>query len=195
MRGNRRSALKFEFGAPRGGASTSTFAKKMAVRFINVDLDIESTKSLDYVCLELSRSGIHHLHCGPSGRGFFARLECAEGGDTCEADSVICKFCDAIESLDERASNEWKAAYRRCFDLGYETSGSDLCWQSDLQHQTLSRVVALGASIAFTVYPRDQSEQDETGQPPLAALSATSHIISTSTPASTPAPASGGASS
>jgi hypothetical protein len=167
----------------------------MAVQFINVDLDIESTKSLDYLCLELSRSGIHHLHCGPSGRGFFAKLECADGGDTSEAASVICKFCDAIESLDERASNERKAAHRRCFDLGYATSGSDLCWQTELQHKTLSRVVALGASIVFTVYPRDQSEQDETGQPPLAALSATSFVISTSPPVSTPAPASGGASS
>ena len=132
----------------------------MAVRFINVDLDIESKKSLDYLCLELSSSDIHHLHCEQGDRGFFARLECSNGGDTSDADSVILKFCNALESLDERASAQWKAAHRRCFDLGYETSGSDQCWQSDLQIKTLSRVVALGASIAFTVYPRSQSEQD-----------------------------------
>ena len=135
----------------------------MAVRFINVDLDIESRKSLDHLCHELSSSDIHHLVCEPGERGFFARLECSNGGETSDADSVINKFCDALETLDERASAEWKAAHRRCFDLGYETSGSDLCWQSDLRHETLSRVVALGASISFTVYPGDQSESSPRG--------------------------------
>lgn len=134
----------------------------MAVQFINVDLDIESRESLDYLCLELSSSGIHHLHCGPVGRGFFARLECSNGGDMSDADSVINKFCHALESLDERAAAQWKAAHRRCFDLGYETSGSDQCWQSDLRLKTLSRVVALGASIAFTVYPGNQREHSGT---------------------------------
>jgi hypothetical protein len=134
----------------------------MAVQFINVDLDIESRESLDYLCLDLSSSDIHHLHCEPGERGFFARLECSSGGDTSEADSVINKFCNALEALDERASAQWKAAHRRCFDLGYETTGSDQSWQSDLQLKTLSRVIALGASIAFTVYPRSQSEQDGT---------------------------------
>ena len=133
----------------------------MAVQFINVDLDIESRDSLAYLCLELSSSDVHHLHCEPGERGFFARLECSNGGDTSEADSVINKFCSALESLDERAAAQWNAAHRRCFDIGYETSGSDQCWQSDLQRKTLSRVVALGASIAFTVYPRSQSEQAE----------------------------------
>jgi len=137
----------------------------MALQFINVDLDIESKKSLDYLCLELSSFEIHHLHCGPSDRGFFARLECANGGESCEPDSVICKFCDALESLDDRATNEWKSARLRCFDLGFETSGSDLCCQSFLRHKTLSRVVALGASIAYTAYPRDQSEQVVAGNP------------------------------
>jgi len=144
---------------------TSTFANKMAVRFINVDLDIESRNSLDYLCLELSSSGIHHLHCEPGERGFFARLECSNGGDTSEADSVINQFCDGLESLDKRASEQWMSAHRRCFDIGYETSGSDQCWQSDLKLRTLSRVVALGASITFTVYQRSQSEQASAGNP------------------------------
>ena len=134
----------------------------MAVQFINVDLDIESKTSLDYLCLELSSSDIHHFHCEPGERVFFARLECSNGGETSEADSVINEFCNALESLDERASEQWKSAYRRCFDLGYEISGSDQCWQSELGANTLLRVAALGASIAFTVYPRSRSEQDAT---------------------------------
>ncbi len=137
----------------------------MPLRFINVDLDIESTKPVDYLCLELSTSDIHHLHCGPTGRGYLARLECANGGDSCEPDSIINQFCDAIERLDERASAEWQAANFRCFDLGYETTGLDQRWCSTLRHSTLSRVVALGASVAFTAYPRDPSEQDGGGQP------------------------------
>lgn len=131
----------------------------MALRFINVDLDIESNKSLDYLCLELTSGEVHHLHCGPSERGFFARLECANGGDTCEPDSIINQFCEAIEQLDERATQEWKDAHYRCFDLGYEANDSGHRWTSSLRHSTLSRVVAIGASVAFTAYPKDQSEQ------------------------------------
>ena len=131
----------------------------MPLRFINVDLEIESNNSLDYLCLDLSSSGVHHLYSGPSGRGYLARLECADGGDTCEPDSIIMKFCDAIDHLDERASEEWKNAKFRCFDLGYEAIDSDQTWQSALRHATLSRVVALGASIYFTAYPKNQSEQ------------------------------------
>lgn len=138
----------------------------MPLRFINVDLDIESKKPLGYLCLELSTSDIHHLHCGPTGRGYLARLECANGGDSCEPDSIINQFCDAIERLDERASAEWQAANSRSFDLGYETTGLDQRWCSTLRHSTLFRVVSLGASIAFTAYPRDPSEQVETQQPP-----------------------------
>ena len=138
----------------------------MPLQFINVDLDLESGKPLDYLCLELSTSDIHHLHCEPSGRGYSARLECANGGDSCEPDSIINQFCDAIEQLDERASAEWQAANFRCFDLGYETTGSDQRWCTALRHHTLSRVVSIGASIAFTAYPKNPSEQGGAGQPP-----------------------------
>jgi hypothetical protein len=133
---------------------------KMPLRFINVDLDIESKQPLDHLCLELSTWDIHHLYCGPSERGFLARLECANGGETCEPDSIINKFCDAIERIDERALGEWQAANFRCFDLGYETTGADQRWNSAIRHSTLSRVVSIGASLAFTAYPRNPSEQD-----------------------------------
>jgi len=131
----------------------------MAVRFINVDLDLESKSPLDYLCLELSSGkDVHHLHCGPNGRGYSATLECANGGETCEAKSVIHRFCEAIEALDERAKGEWNAAHLRTFDIGYEVSGSDQRWNTQLRHATLTRVAALGASIAFTVYPADESK-------------------------------------
>ena len=132
---------------------TSTNQHRAAVRFINVDLDLESRKSLDYLYLELSSSEIHHLHCGPSERGFFARLECANGGETCEPDSVINRFCEALESLDERAQDEWSAAHHRIFDIGYEVADSTVRWHSELRSATFIRVTALGAAIGFTVYP------------------------------------------
>jgi hypothetical protein len=131
----------------------------MAVRFINVDLDLESKGPLDYLCLELSRGkDVHHMHCGPNGRGYSATLECANGGETCEAESVIHRFCEVVESLNERAMGEWKAAHLRTFDIGYEVSGSDLRWKTELRQATLTRVVALGACIVFTVYPVDGSK-------------------------------------
>jgi len=137
----------------------------MPIQFINVDLEIESKKPLDYLCVNIlsGRSDMHILFCGPTGRGFLASLECADGGDSCEPDSIINVFCEAIEQLDKRALTEWKAANFRCFDLGYETNGLDQRWRSILRHSTLTRVVSIGASIAFTAYPRDRSEQDVHG--------------------------------
>ncbi|WP_009965198.1 hypothetical protein [Verrucomicrobium spinosum] len=134
------------------------FVQEMALQLINVDLDIESKDSLDCLCIEQSAADIHRLHCGPSGLGLFTSLECANSRGNCEPDSAIKKACEVIESLDEWAATEWNAAGHQCFDLGNEAPGMDHRWSSVLRHAILPKLVDLGASIAFTAYPRDKRE-------------------------------------
>lgn len=126
----------------------------MAVKLLNVDLELESAEPLDFLCLELSGWGIHHLHCEPTGRGFSAALECSTGTQPGGVDELICRFCEAIEGVDERARGQWDAANQRCFDVGCEVTDATQQWQAAIRPATLVRVAALGASIGFTVYPR-----------------------------------------
>lgn len=130
----------------------------MALRFINVDLDIGSHSPLDHLCRDLVGHGMLLLRCGPHPEGFFARLETEEDGNTSDPDSIINCFCDALESMDGDAASEWKSAHLRCFDLGYNVTGSTLPSTSALSHVTLARVVALGASLAFTFYRHPEIE-------------------------------------
>ncbi|RYD48633.1 MAG: hypothetical protein EOP85_03175 [Verrucomicrobiaceae bacterium] len=128
------------------------------MRFINVDLDILSGHPLDQLCRDLVERGMLLLHVGPHDDGFFARLETELCGYTSGPEEIICRFCDVLESLEGKAALEWESSRLRTFDLGYETTGSPPHSSSSLSHATLSRIVALGATIAFTFYHRSESE-------------------------------------
>ena len=131
----------------------------MAARFINVDLDVESKAPLDYFSAQMANgTEVTILHCGENGeRGFLTRLECADGGDTCEPDSVINRFCEYVENLDERAKAEWNTSYMKSFDLGFEFEGNTYVYQSPIRETTLSRLSSLGASLAISIYNHNKS--------------------------------------
>jgi len=128
--------------------------KEMSAGFINVDLDVESKHPLDYFAVQMEMgSEVVVLYCGANGgRGYLARLECADGGDTCEPDSIINRFCGFIEELDERARAEWDAASMKSFDLGFEVVGGNRSYQCPVRADTMSRLVALGGALAISIY-------------------------------------------
>ena len=133
----------------------------MALRLINVDLDIQSSGSLERLCSKLVAGGMDSLYCGDHQDGFFARFECVDGGDEYDADEVIQKFCGIVEGLDESGERDWESADRRVFDVGYQaTDGSDR-WATELKNPTLLRVAKLGATVALTVYPVEPEVEGE----------------------------------
>jgi len=131
----------------------------MAAQFINVDLDIESRSPLDYFCAQMANgTKVSLLHCGDNGgRGYFARLECADGGITCEPDSIINQSCEYIEDLDERARGEWDVAHFKSFDLGFENTAKDRCYQCPLRPGTVKRISDLGGALAISIYNHDDN--------------------------------------
>ena len=131
----------------------------MAARFINVDLDVESKNPLDYFSAQMvNGTDICILHSGDNGkRGYMARLECADGGDTCEPDSIINTFCEQIENLDDRARADWENSHLKSFDLGFEFDGNNSNYICPVRETTISRMSSLGASLGISIYSNYQS--------------------------------------
>jgi hypothetical protein len=125
----------------------------MPTEFLNVDLDLESKRSLQPLIEELGDK-VHVVHLGPSEeKTNLAALEVYEGDDD-DPDSIINAFCKLIEKLSPKSKAAWESCSMRRFDLGFESgvTGYPLC--VDLDPKTLERVASLSASIGVTIYPK-----------------------------------------
>jgi hypothetical protein len=134
----------------------------MATEFLNVDLDLESTKSLDALLADFG-DDVHVLYHGPSDdQTNLVALEVYEGDDE-DPDSIINVFCDLIDKLSTKGRAAWQSCSMRRFDIGFEsgTSGHPLC--VDLNPKTLQRVADLSASIGVTIYPKKLEKKKKVG--------------------------------
>jgi hypothetical protein len=125
----------------------------MPTEFLNVDLDLESKKSLEPLLREWG-DRVHVVYHGPSeDETHLAALEIYEGDDD-DPDSIVNAFCKLIERLSPPAEAAWKACSTRRFDIGFAsgTSGRPLC--IDLDAKTLRRVSDLSATLGVTIYPK-----------------------------------------
>jgi hypothetical protein len=128
----------------------------MDIKFLNVDLEVESTADLSPLVAALG-DDVVLLHIGPAdGGGDLATFELAEehGGP----DGRVLELCDLIEHLPPEAAELWRTAHRRTFDVGYECGDTPRAFQSELTHPTIRRVADLGASLTTTIYPRTDPE-------------------------------------
>lgn len=101
----------------------------------------------------------HALYSGPVRRGIhLLSLEC--NAYPKDADAAIVELCDAVDRLGTSERRIWERALRRTFDVGYGVARGDAAVHVALEPATLIRVVALGATVAFTCYRDDNSEQD-----------------------------------
>ena len=139
------------------GWSEQTFAMKSKAPpgFINVDLDIVSRAKLGAIEASLSQTA-YSLYSGPVRKGIFLlRLEC--NSDPKDADTATIKLCTAIEALGSNERRLWDRALKRTFDVGYEIIPGCRAVHVSLRPETLQRVTALGATVAFTCYLGDDS--------------------------------------
>jgi hypothetical protein len=134
--------------------------RSMLPEFLNVDLDLESTKPLDKLIAELGDK-VDVLHNGPLNRvAHYAALEINEGKDN-DPESIINAFCKRIEKLSPSSKAIWKKCTARRFDIGVLSSTTSRKefkgLRLDLQSKTLGRVAALSAQVVFTIYPKNIS--------------------------------------
>ena len=128
---------------------------KASAGFMNVDLDILSRARLGAIEAAVSRTA-HALYSGLIRKGIFLlRLEC--NSDPTDTDTAIIKLCTAIETLGSNERRLWDRALKRTFDVGYEIMPGCRAVHVSLRPETLQRVTALGATVAFTCYLGDDS--------------------------------------
>jgi len=130
----------------------------MPTEFLNVDLDLESKKSLEPLISEWGDK-VHVVYNGPSEeKTNLVALEIYEGDDE-DPDSIINAFCKLIERLSPKGRAAWQTCSMRRFDIGFESgvSGHPLC--VDLDPETLKRVSDLEGSIGVTIYPKKMAKK------------------------------------
>jgi hypothetical protein len=110
------------------------------VRYLNVDLEIESKSDLSKIVEEFG-DDVSVLYCGEM-RGYqHASFEIS--ANIADADETINHFCLLVEGLPKDARE----------DVGFESGTSPQNFRSEIRASTVQRVAAIGASIIITIYP------------------------------------------
>ena len=123
---------------------------------MNVDLEIVSRSKLDAIEKAVQNKA-YALFCGPIRKGIFLlSLECNRYPK--DADAAIVELCTTVDELGNSERQLWDRALRRTFDVGYGISSGSRAVYVGLRPETLRRITALGATIAFTCYLDDNSE-------------------------------------
>jgi hypothetical protein len=128
----------------------------MRARFLNVDLDIESTSKLNLLVVEMGKRVVV-LHSGRVSRSKRHLLRLESAGEHNGPDATIHALCKVVENLSPATRRVWDAA-RKEFNVGYELRPSERYSCFSLRPDTLERIAELGASLVVTYY-RGESEE------------------------------------
>ena len=132
---------------------------KRPIGFVNVDLEIESSKPLNSLAEEMG-SAVLVLYCGPSkGKWHLLAIETSRWPQPQTADAAVDLLCSVIERLSVRGRRLWKSARRRVFDVGYELPDGARAVGVVLKPEAVARITRLGATVAFTCYGRNARQQ------------------------------------
>ena len=132
--------------------------------FLNVDLEIESSVKLDALAAEWGErvfvvySGPGRLEPGSALRSRRHLLTLETGRQYKDPDRAIHAFCALVEELSPASCCLWDAAHKR-FDLGYDLRPMEQWTHCVLRPDTLTRLTALGAALAVSVYCRERIDQ------------------------------------
>jgi hypothetical protein len=121
-------------------------------KFLNVDLDVESSASLDPLIQEWGERVfvVHHTRLGGSETASF---ECEEPGE--DPAEIVNRFCELVESLSPAGRAAWDACGRRTLNFGFE--GGDIrCEVTIGDAATVRRLAELVIALEITIYPQEQ---------------------------------------
>jgi hypothetical protein len=128
--------------------------QRPTLRFINVDLDMESAEELRPL-VEAMEPHAYSLE-RPPGQASFEVNEPSPK----DPEAVILEFIRIVKSLPPAARKAWDAASKRVFDIQLQ-SGRDPFRQSySIGLETLRQATDIGAHLAITIYAVDLPEYD-----------------------------------
>jgi hypothetical protein len=126
--------------------------KLMEVRFLNVDLEIESSEDLQPIIDDFGES-VSVLYHGENGSGFnLASFEVYPSGAR-DIDGIIAEFCLYIENLSPEAKEIWDKCFSKRFDAGFQSGDFPRSYKTEIRADIVERVAKVGASIVVTIYP------------------------------------------
>jgi len=122
------------------------------IGYLNTDLDVMATVDLNPLAAAFEASGFLALHVTECDDGLWrATFETDEQFH--EPEPNIVAMLTAIESLGPDLRATWNACALREFNLGYDCGEKPWAFNQGLSNETLARIVAVGATLRWTLYP------------------------------------------
>ena len=123
----------------------------MPIEYINTDLDVESTKDLNPLAVELEKLGVSALNVMRIDNDrWVANFETAREFDAPE--SCIHAMLDAIDQLSTAGRDDWQQCAKREFNIGIRSGAEPHSLGLHLSNPLLRRVADEGATVGMTIY-------------------------------------------
>ncbi len=122
----------------------------MDIRYLNTDLELESTQDLTPI-VDCFGDKLINLYNGKRLEHYLATFEVAD--ITENPDLTINSLCTLIEELEPSTRKLWDQCFLKVFDIGYEGGTNHKSYTSEIKNETLKRISELGANMRITVYP------------------------------------------
>jgi hypothetical protein len=120
------------------------------IRFLNVDLDIESTNDISPIVQEFS--GRLSIMRNEQKEGLY--IASFETGYE-EENKIVEEYVSLIEGLSPEAIEIWNNCTKREFDFGYDSGDWPNDFHSKISEKSIKSLARVGGSVTVTIYPPD----------------------------------------
>jgi hypothetical protein len=144
-----------QFGSTLSSESSMQAPERPTLRFINVDLDVESAEELGPL-LDAMEPHAYSLE-RPPGQASFEVNEASPK----DPEVVILEFVGIVKSLPPAARKVWDSATKRVFDIGLQSGRHPFRQSYHIGIETLREAADIGAHIAITIYALDPADDDQ----------------------------------
>ena len=118
------------------------------IRFLNIDLDIESTKDISPIVQEFS-DRLSVMRNEQKEGLYIASFETGY----VEENKIIEEYVSLIESLSPEAREIWNNCTKREFDFGYVSGNKTNDFHSKISKKSIKSLTKVGGSVTVTIYP------------------------------------------
>ena len=129
----------------------------MIGQFLNVDLEITSTRPVGILKREFEAQGAFTLYAGRIPEGHLLALESnsndySSKGNRIGVGGKINSMCGMVEKLSPKARMLWESANRRDFDIGVEGVDGQMSARISISPKSVQQIAAVGGTLSVTVY-------------------------------------------
>lgn len=136
------------------------------ITYCNTDLDLESARDLSALAAEFEARGLDVLHVTHGDDGLWSSIVEANEPWTepniREPERSIGEMLAVIESLGESLKPIWASCTLREFNMGYDCGDEPWAFNQGLSNALLARIVNVGATLRWTLYPDKRVHNVET---------------------------------